>query len=96
MARCISAAVFIAETSLWQVAELRQNIGADQRQLIQWGDEKMALACIAVDLVDLHMQLLDKDLAALQAELEVWPLRSPPLSLDVQSMSLLYASDPGD
>ena len=50
---------------------MRQTITADQRQLIQWGDEKMALACIAVDLVDLHMQQLDRDLAALQSELEV-------------------------
>ena len=53
------------------MAELQRKITADQRQLIQFGDEKMALACIAVDLVDLHMQQLDKDLGALQAEMEV-------------------------
>ena len=54
-----------------QTEELLRRIAADQRLLIQWGDEKMSLACIAVDLVDLHMQQLDRDLASLNAEIEV-------------------------
>lgn len=54
-----------------QVTDLRSSIAADQRQMIHFGDEKLSLACIAVDLVDLHMQQLDKDLVLLQAEAEV-------------------------
>ncbi|KAK9789939.1 hypothetical protein WJX73_004064 [Symbiochloris irregularis] len=53
-----------------EVAEKRRAIALEQKRLIQFGDEKMALACIAVDLVDTHMQQLDKDLHSLTTELE--------------------------
>lgn len=53
-----------------EVAELRQQIEDDQRMLVQWAEEKMSLACIMADLLDMHVLQLDKDLQGLEAELD--------------------------
>lgn len=39
--------------------------------LIEWAEEKMSLACIMADLLDMHVLQLDKDLQGLEAELDV-------------------------
>ena len=53
------------------MAELRRVIEADQRQLVQWAEEKLSLATIALDLVGQHRKAIDADLGALQYELKV-------------------------
>lgn len=55
------------------MAELRRVIEADQRQLVQWAEEKLSLATIALDLVGQHRKAIDADLGALQYELKVGP-----------------------
>lgn len=60
-----------------QVAELRRVIEGDQRQLVQWAEEKLSLATIALDLVGQHRKAIDTDLGALQYELKVCPACSP-------------------
>ena len=55
-----------------QVIDLRKGIEEDQRLLVQWAEEKMSLACIMSDLLDMHVIQLDKDLQGLESELEVW------------------------
>lgn len=59
--------------SLVQVMDLRESIVEDQRLLVQWAEEKMSLACIMSDLLDMHVIQLDKDLQGLESELEVKP-----------------------
>lgn len=54
-----------------QVAELRRAIDGDQRQLVQWAEEKLSLATIALDLVQQHRAAIEADLGALQYELKV-------------------------
>ena len=54
-----------------QVVDLRKSIEEDQRLLVQWAEEKMSLACIMSDLLDMHVIQLDKDLQGLESELEV-------------------------
>ena len=54
-----------------QVAGLRKQIEDDQRMLVQWAEEKMSLACIMADLLDMHVLQLDKDLQGLESELDV-------------------------
>ncbi len=54
-----------------QVAELRRAIEGDQRQLVQWAEEKLSLATIALDLVQQHRAAIEADLGALQYELKV-------------------------
>ena len=39
--------------------------------LVQWAEEKMSLACIMADLLDMHVLQLDKDLQGLESELDV-------------------------
>ncbi len=53
------------------MAELRRGIEGDQRQLVQWAEEKLSLATIALDLVGQHRKAIDADLGALQYELKV-------------------------
>ncbi len=50
--------------------ELRRAIEADQRMYVQWAEEKLSLATIAVDLVVQHRAILDTDIGALLAELK--------------------------
>lgn len=57
--------------SMFQVLNLRKTIEEDQRLLVQWAEEKMSLACIMSDLLDMHVLQLDKDLQGLESELEV-------------------------
>ena len=58
-------------TSWCQVVNLRKSIEEDQRLLVQWAEERMSLACIMSDLLDMHVIQLDKDLQGLESELEV-------------------------
>jgi hypothetical protein len=53
------------------VAELRRAVEAGQRQLVQWAEEKLSLATIALDLVQQHRAAIEADLGALQYELKV-------------------------
>ncbi len=53
------------------MAELRRAVEADQRQLVQWAEEKLSLATIALDLVQQHRAAIEADLGALQYELKV-------------------------
>jgi K+-transporting ATPase c subunit len=54
-----------------QLAELRKSIEDDQRMYVQWAEEKLSLATIAVDLVQQHRSTIDLDISALLAELKV-------------------------
>ena len=53
------------------MVELRRAVEADQRQLVQWAEEKLSLATIALDLVQQHRAAIEADLGALQYELKV-------------------------
>lgn len=54
-----------------QLASLRKVIEEDQRMYVQWAEEKLSLATIAVDLVQQHRATIDQDISALLAELKV-------------------------
>lgn len=56
-----------------QLAAAHADVSSSHSLLIQWGEEKLALAIIASDLVDHHMTLLDGDIGALQSEMDVRP-----------------------
>ena len=73
--------------------ELRSSIEEDQRLLVQWAEEKMSLACIMSDLLDMHVIQLDKDLQGLESELEVGIPRHSRLSLML--FKLTPSSDQG-
>lgn len=53
-----------------QVAELRQRIEADQRLLIQFGEEKVQLAVQGYDLLEAHYNQLNADIADFTQELQ--------------------------
>lgn len=53
------------------MSDLRNEIDADQRLLVQWGDEKIELGLVGLNLVKFHMTQLDKDTKALERELKV-------------------------
>ena len=61
-----------------QVAELRTEIEEEQRLLLQFQDQKMALAVQCYDLVDAHVGDLNKNMELLRDELEVWALAGRP------------------
>ena len=49
-------------------------IEADQAMLIQFAEEKMALACQCYDLVDMHLMQIDRDIDVFESELQVCSL----------------------
>lgn len=53
------------------MAELRAAIEADQQMLIQFSEEKMALACQCYDLVDMHLMQMERDIDVFEGELQV-------------------------
>jgi hypothetical protein len=59
--------------------------------LCQWAEEKMSLACIMSDLLDMHVLQLDKNLQGLESELDV---RHPPPSLQPHTLLSFQYSDP--
>ena len=54
-----------------QIAQLRTMIETDQQMLIQFAEEKMALACQCFDLVDMHLMQIDRDIDTFDAEIQV-------------------------
>ena len=57
-----------------QLASLKKSIEEDQRTYVQWQEEKLSLATIAVDLVQQHRAIIDQDIGSLLTELKVTPL----------------------
>lgn len=53
------------------MAELCTVIEADQQMLIQFAEEKMALACQCFDLVDMHLMQIDRDIEKFEDEIQV-------------------------
>lgn len=53
-----------------EVAELRSMIEADQQMLIQFAEEKMALACQCYDLVDMHLMQIERDIDVFEGEIQ--------------------------
>jgi hypothetical protein len=71
--------------------------------LCQWAEEKMSLACIMSDLLDMHVLQLDKNLQGLESELDVRrgggggaapPRRAAPASLQPHTLLSFQYSDP--
>lgn len=60
------------------MVKLRESILDDQKLLVQWAEEKMSLACIMSDLLDMHVIQLDRDLQGLESELEVFYIPTTP------------------
>eukprot|EP00891_Asterochloris_glomerata_P002718 jgi/Astpho2/2718/Aster-x0123 len=60
----------LAERIHRQVAKLRRAIEEDQRLLMHWAEEKVALANSLVSLLQLHSAQSARDLAGLEAELQ--------------------------
>ena len=54
-----------------QVGELRRDIEEEQRMLLHFQEQKMALAVQCYDLVDTHVQNLGRNMDGLREELEV-------------------------
>ncbi len=54
-----------------QLASLKKSIEEDQRTYVQWQEEKLSLATIAVDLVQQHRAIIDQDIGSLLTELKV-------------------------
>jgi len=54
-----------------QLLDLRQIIEGDQRLYVQWAEEKLSLANIAVDLINQHRLIVDQDIANLETDLKV-------------------------
>ena len=56
---------------LVQVKDMRMSIFADQQRLVQWAEEKVALAGACHDLIDWHCQKLTREIRAFDSELKV-------------------------
>ena len=54
-----------------QVADLRKKIEEEQRMLMQWSEERLALAQSLLGLLELHVTQANKDIAAFDGELQV-------------------------
>ena len=54
-----------------QVADLRKKIEDEQRMLMQWSEERLALAQSLLGLLELHLSQANKDIAAFDSELQV-------------------------
>ena len=61
----------VSATCTLQIAQLRSIIETDQQMLIQFAEEKMALACQCFDLVDMHLMQIDRDIDTFDAEIQV-------------------------
>ena len=57
--------------SAQQVADLRKKIEDEQRMLMQWSEERLALAQSLLGLLELHVTQANKDIAAFDSELQV-------------------------
>lgn len=55
----------------WQVKDMRMSIMADQQRLVQWAEEKVALATTCADLLEWHSQKLTREIKAFDSELKV-------------------------
>ncbi|BDA48142.1 probable inhibitor of growth protein 1 homolog at N-terminal half [Coccomyxa sp. Obi] len=53
-----------------EFASLKKTIEEDQRTYVQWQEEKLSLATIAVDLVQQHRAIIDQDIGSLLTELK--------------------------
>ena len=57
---------------LWQnVAELRKKIDEEQRMLMQFAEERLALAQSLLGLLELHVTQANKDISSFEIELQV-------------------------
>ena len=54
-----------------QVSDLRKKIEDDQRMLMQWSEERLALAQSLLGLLELHVTQATKDIVAFDGELQV-------------------------
>ena len=54
-----------------QVTDLRKKIEDEQRMLMQWSEERLALAQSLLGLLELHLSQANKDIAAFDSELQV-------------------------
>lgn len=57
--------------AMLQVADLRKKIEEEQRMLMQWSEERLALAQSLLGLLELHVTQANKDIAAFDGELQV-------------------------
>ena len=73
------------DSACLQLAAAHADVSSSHSLLIQWGEEKLALAIIASDLVDHHMTQLDGDIGALQSEVDVRPSSPDRLSVGCPS-----------
>lgn len=54
-----------------QVIDLRKKIEDEQRMLMQWSEERLALAQSLLGLLELHVSQANKDIIAFDGELQV-------------------------
>ncbi len=69
---------FTGKHSVWQAADLRKKMEEEQRMLMQWAEERLALAQSLLGLLELHVTQANKDIAAFDSELQV---RTAPAAL---------------
>ncbi len=60
-----------------QVADLRKKIEDEQRMLMQWSEERLALAQSLLGLLELHLTQANKDITAFDSELQVCCIPHP-------------------
>ncbi len=60
-----------------QVADLRKKIEDEQRMLMQWSEERLALAQSLLGLLELHLTQANKDITAFDSELQVCHVPHP-------------------
>ena len=53
------------------MADLRKKIEDEQRMLMQWSEERLALAQSLLGLLELHLTQANKDITAFDSELQV-------------------------
>ena len=63
--------VHALQGSFPQVADLRKKIEDEQRMLMQWSEERLALAQSLSGLLELHAKQATNDIAAFDSELQV-------------------------
>lgn len=56
---------------LQNVTELRKKIDEEQRMLMQFAEERLALAQSLLGLLELHVTQANKDISAFEVELQV-------------------------
>jgi len=59
------------------VADLRKKIEDEQRMLMQWSEERLALAQSLLGLLELHLTQANKDITAFDSELQVCHVPHP-------------------